>query len=80
MSSTKNISFILTQWTATKNSQQSRAPISRMNPFIKNVPRQIQRKCPPLVGATVVVSIGPELMENERFSHRGSKAFFFAFC
>ena len=36
----------------------------------------IQWKCPQLSGATVAVSIGPELMENERFSHHGSKAFF----
>ena len=48
-----------------------------MNPFIKNVPCQIQRKSPQLVGATVMVLIWPELMENERFSHHGSKAVFF---
>ena len=40
----------------------------------------IQQKRPQLSDATITVSIGPELMENKHFSHRGSKAFFSAFC
>jgi len=59
------------------NLLQSWAPLSQMIPFIENVLHQSQRNASQLVGATVVISIRPELMEIQSVSRRGSKAFFF---
>jgi hypothetical protein len=59
------------------NLLQNWAPLSQMIPFIENMLHQSQRNASQLVGATVVISIRPELMEIQSVSHRGSRAFFF---